>query len=147
MKEIFAVIISNHPLRVALIAWVAAQVLKVVINIIVYGKLDLMRLIGAGGMPSAHSAIVTALAAVIGRETGWDSPFFAISTVLALVVMYDAAGVRQAAGKQAKVINRIIREIYHHTHISQENLKELIGHTPFEVFVGALLGLTLGLVL
>lgn len=145
--EFMQELVSNHILKVSFWAWTIAQVLKVPFNILHYGKLDLGRLIGSGGMPSSHSALVVAMATGVGRDLGVGSPAFAMAVVFAVVVMYDAAGVRRAAGKQAEAINQIINDIYHGTQISQERLKELIGHTPFEVMIGALIGLLMGLFL
>ncbi|MFZ5754553.1 MAG: divergent PAP2 family protein [Bacillota bacterium] len=145
MQDFFHGIANNHVFKVTFSAWIIAQILKVITTVFVHGKLDLMRSVGAGGMPSAHSALVTALAVSIGQDLGWDSPIFAMALAFAAIVMYDAAGVRRAAGKQAEVINQIISDIYHGTQISEERLKELIGHTPFEVLMGALLGLLVGL--
>lgn len=145
MQEFLRELASNHVMKISFWAWITAQFLKVPFNILLYGKLDLGRLIGSGGMPSSHSALVVALAVGVGRDLGWDSPAFAIAAVFSSVVMYDAAGVRRAAGKQAEVINQIINDIYHGTQISQERLKELIGHTPVEVMIGALIGLLMGL--
>ncbi len=144
MHEFFGGVSDNHVLFIAFVAWTVSQVLKVVFNIMKYGRFDLTRLIGSGGMPSSHTAVVIALAVSIGREIGWDSTVFAFSVVMAFVVMYDAAGVRRAAGKQAEVINQMIQDVYQGTHISQERLKELIGHTPVEVLAGALLGVLVG---
>lgn len=147
MNEFLGELLSNHVLKTAFLAWLVAQVLKVVINVLSYGKLDLGRLIGSGGMPSSHTALVIALAASVGKDTGWDSVYFAISAVFAGVVMYDAAGVRRAAGQQAEVLNKIISDVYHGTKIPQDRLKELIGHTPVEVLAGGILGLVIGLAL
>ena len=111
-------------------------------------RLDVTRFVGAGGMPSAHSAFVTALAASMGLNYGFDSAYFAIAAALAVVVMYDAAGVRRAAGKQAAKINKIIKHLmdkrsgYQDT---QEQLRELLGHTPLEVLAGALLGIIIAI--
>ncbi len=102
---------------------------------------DLRVLTRAGGMPSSHSAMVTSLATSIGYRQGTQSDLFALAVVLALIVMYDAAGVRQSAGKQARVLNQILRELFSGQPVSEQELKELIGHTPFEVFVGALVGI------
>lgn len=146
MHDFLQGILANHVLKISLWAWITAQVLKVPFNILIYGKLDLGRLIGSGGMPSSHSALVVALAVGVGRDLGWNSPGFAIAAVISSVVMYDAAGVRRAAGKQAEAINQIINDIYHGTQISQERLKELIGHTPIEVLIGALIGIFMGLI-
>ncbi len=144
MQEFFHGIAANHVLMTAFWAWSIAQILKLPFNILLCGKLDFNRLIESGGMPSSHSAMVMALAVSVGRDLGWNSPVFAITAVIAGVVMYDAAGVRRAAGKQAEVLNKIINDIYHGTQISHEQLKELIGHTPFEVLMGALLGMIFG---
>mgnify|MGYP005863200629 CR=1 FL=1 len=145
MNEFIWGIAHNHVFKVCFLAWLIAQVLKVFFDILSYGKLNLRRLMGSGGMPSSHTALVLALATSTGKDAGWDSIDFAITAVIAAVVMYDAAGVRRAAGQQAEVLNQIINDIYRGTQISQERLKELIGHTPFEVLIGALLGIVIAL--
>ena len=145
MNEFLSGVTHNYVLKVSLLAWLVAQVLKVAFNIWSYGRLDLTRLIGSGGMPSSHTALVLAMATSVGRYAGWNSVAFAIAAVVAGVVMYDAAGVRRAAGQQAEVLNRLISDIYRGTHITHERLKELIGHTPFEVLIGALLGIAIAL--
>ncbi|MDP3058035.1 MAG: divergent PAP2 family protein, partial [bacterium] len=101
------------------------------------------RLIGSGGMPSAHAAIVTSLAAAVIRFEGARSALAAVTIIVALIVMYDAAGVRQAAGKQAEVLNRMIADFPHYKQVSEIPLKELLGHTPIEVVVGAILGVVI----
>jgi len=126
-----------------MLAWLIAQGLKVLIAWIRVGKFDWERVTGAGGMPSAHSAIVSALSAGAIRFTGFESPLTAITITFALIVMYDATGVRQAAGKQAEALNRIIEQFRLHKHVSEIPLKELLGHTPVEVLAGALLGITI----
>lgn len=98
-------------------------------------------------MPSSHSSFVTSLATVVGIEKGFNSTDFAIITVLALIIMYDAAGVRRAVGKQATILNQMVADIQHGKHIEQKKLKELIGHTPLEVWFGALLGVVTALIL
>jgi acid phosphatase family membrane protein YuiD len=103
------------------------------------GTPDLRILSRSGGMPSSHTAMVVSLATVLGIEYGLDGPYFAIGVVLAVIVMYDATGVRQQSGKHAKVLNQILRELFSGQPISEEELKELLGHTGFEVLVGALL--------
>ncbi len=140
MQEFFDSILANHVLLVSLSAWFIAQLIKVLIDLVAFHRLDLKRLTGAGGMPSSHTALATALAFSVGKAAGWDSVIFAVAGVVAGIVMYDAAGVRRAAGKQAEAINQIIGDVYRGKQISQDRLKELIGHTPFEVLVGALLG-------
>jgi len=140
MQE-FAPIFGNQPLVVALVACLIAQLAKVFVSLAQQKQFDFRVLFGSGGMPSSHSALVTALAISIGRVEGWQSAAFAISMTFAFIVMYDAAGVRQAAGKQAKVLNQIVEELFQEVpHLSEEKLKELLGHTPFQVIIGAILG-------
>lgn len=130
----------------SILSWFIAQLIKVIHTIIKSRKLDFRRFVGSGGMPSSHSSFVTSLATAVGIENGLLSSEFAIATVMALVVMYDAAGVRRAAGQQAKILNKIVEEWEHadfaHT---DQRLKELLGHTPKEVFVGAILGILIAL--
>ncbi|MDJ0704280.1 MAG: divergent PAP2 family protein [Leptolyngbyaceae cyanobacterium MO_188.B28] len=140
----FTDILDNHVLFVALIACLAAQALKVVFEFAKNRKLNLRVLVETGGMPSAHSALVTALAVGIGQTLGWASPSFAVTSVFAIIVMYDAAGVRQAAGKQARILNQIIDELFKEdSDFNQDRLKELLGHTPFQVMVGSILGVAI----
>ncbi len=141
MQEV-ADILHNQILMVALLACITAQGLKLVIDLIKSRKLNVTYLLSPGGMPSAHSALVGALATSVGLTKGWSSAEFAIACLFAIIVMYDAAGVRQAAGKQAKILNQIIDELFQEGHhVSEERLKELLGHTPFQVFVGLALGI------
>ena len=145
---IFPGILENTILISAVTAWFIAQVLKVIINFTIHRTFDLGFLISSGGFPSSHSATVSALTLGIGKYYGWDSPIFAVAAIFAMIVMYDAAGVRRAAGKQAEVINQLVEGLYQQmSHLSQERLKELIGHTPFEVFAGATVGILVGLLL
>lgn len=139
---VFKQLALNKSLNAAIAAWVIAQILKVLFVYLLDRKIDFTRLVGSGGMPSSHSAFVTALAVCVGKIRGFDSVEFAICVVFAFVVMYDAAGVRRAAGKQAKVLNAIIRDMQDHKKFPEEKLKELIGHTPVEVICGAIVGLT-----
>jgi uncharacterized protein len=138
-------ILANKILEVALGAWATAQILKVLFALLIRKKLDWNLLTSSGGMPSSHSALVSALAISIGHNYGFDSAMFALAAVFSLIVMYDAAGVRRAAGKQAEALNQIIAQIYRNHEISQERLKELIGHTPIEVFAGCALGIAFAL--
>lgn len=108
-------------------------------------KFNFKRLMGAGGMPSSHSAVVTCLASMIGREYGFGSGIFAMACVFAVIVMYDAAGVRRAAGKQATLLNKIIASPNLSSVEFQEKLVEVLGHTPLQVFVGAVVGIVVGL--
>ncbi len=138
-------IFYNAILVSAVTAWLIAQLLKVVVNLFLLRKLNLQLLLSSGGFPSSHSATVSALALGIGKYYGWDSPIFAVSAVYGMVVMYDAAGVRRAAGKQAEVLNQLVENLYLGSDLAQERLKELIGHTPFEVFGGVIVGIIVGL--
>lgn len=140
----FGNILNNQVLLVALIACLVAQLLKLLVELTKDRKFNLRTLVTTGGMPSAHSALVTALAAGIGQTVGWASPDFAIATIFAVIVMYDAAGVRQAAGKQARILNQIIDELFSQgKEFNEDRLKELIGHTPFQVIVGSILGVAI----
>ncbi|MDA8441160.1 MAG: divergent PAP2 family protein [Peptococcaceae bacterium] len=138
-------LIANRLLQTAVGALLLAQILKVVFVLVVRKHMDLSLMLSSGGMPSSHSALVTALAVGIGRLYGFQSASFAIATVFSLIVMYDAAGVRRAAGKQAEVLNQIVEQIYPNDGFRRERLKELIGHTPIEVFGGCLLGVIFAL--
>ena len=133
-------ILQNRVLLSCFTAWIIAQTLKIILTLYKDKKVDLTRFVGSGGMPSSHTSFVMSLATSVGK-INWDSPNFAISIAFAFVVMYDAAGVRRAAGNQAKVLNIIIEDLAQHKPLGEEKLKELIGHTPKEVLAGALLGI------
>jgi acid phosphatase family membrane protein YuiD len=133
-------LLTNEVLVACVLAWLVAQTTKPLIYYVNYRKLNLRYLVTAGGMPSSHSAVVVALATRIGMTTGLDSVTFALAAVFAAVVMYDAAGVRRAVSLQARVLNRMLTEMFEAQRFDEQRLRELIGHTPFEVFVGALLG-------
>lgn len=141
MHNFWSGVLANRALLAATTAVLAAQILKVVWLLLTEKRLWLRMFIEAGGMPSSHSAMVTALAASVGRESGWQSPVFAAAAIFAAVVMYDASGVRRAAGQQAEVLNKIIDDVYSGKTIRMERLKELLGHSPTEVVAGAMLGL------
>jgi acid phosphatase family membrane protein YuiD len=130
---------------VPLIAWGIAQASKVIIDSVLLHRLSVRRLATAGGMPSSHSALVVSLTTIIGRLQGVQSPLFALALIFSTVVMYDATGVRRAAGQQAMVLNRLLDDLFiAHRGIHQERLRELLGHTPIEVIAGALLGVVVG---
>ena len=129
---------------IPLLTWFGIQTFKVVYELIKTKKLNFKRIIGAGGMPSSHSAVVTSLATLIGRSEGFDTPIFAISLIFACVVMYDAAGVRRAAGKQAQLLNKIIETPGMTGLQVTEKLVEVLGHTPVQVLVGAIIGIIVG---
>lgn len=134
-------------LIVPLSVWFFIQLFKVICDLVTTHKFNFKRILGAGGMPSSHSGVVTALATIIGKEEGINSPIFGLSVIFAFIVMYDAAGVRRAAGKQAKLLNKLI-ETPGLTNIQvQEKLVEVLGHTPIQVIVGAVVGIVVGLIL
>jgi acid phosphatase family membrane protein YuiD len=136
---------ANRILIAAVIAWFTAQTIKLVIELVRNHRVDLRYLASPGGMPSAHSALVTSLATSLWRQLGADSPEFALAAVFAAIVMYDAAGVRQAVGVQARILNRMLDEIFTQHAFSERRLRELLGHTPLEVAAGCLLGVAVGI--
>ena len=138
-------LITNWVLIIPLCAWVLAQLIKLLIALSQGKGLDLAFFVSSGGMPSAHSAMVSALATAVAMTYGLGSTYFAISVILAMIVMYDAAGVRQSVGLQSVVLNRIILELKRKEPLVkiEADLRELMGHTPFEVIVGAVLGIIL----
>lgn len=138
-------IFSNRILIASLTSCLLAQVLKIFFHRIMKKEWDVTRCIGSGGMPSSHSSSVCTLATCVGMECGFASPVFAIVVVFSLIVMYDASGVRKAAGEQAKILNRIIKKFEKQEFHIDKELKELIGHTKPEVWVGAALGIVLGI--
>lgn len=140
-------LLRNRVLEIAFAGWFIAQTLKVIHTLLTERRLNFRRFVGAGGMPSSHSAFVTSLATAIGQREGWDSPVTALAWVFAMIVMYDAAGVRQAAGKQAEILNQIVDDLYHGGRVREDRLKELLGHSPFEVVVGAALGVLVAVLL
>lgn len=127
------------------LSWAVAQGLKVLIYFWKHHKINFRLFVGTGGMPSSHSAFVSCLATSIGLEAGWGSPVFMLALGVALIVMTDAAGVRRAAGQQAQILNEIMDDLYSSKPIPQKRLKELLGHTPVQVIVGAFLGISIGL--
>jgi acid phosphatase family membrane protein YuiD len=129
----------------AILAWAIAQILKVGVVSVRKRHLDLRVLAETGGMPSSHSAIVAALTTSVGRLNGLTSDTFAIALIFSIVVMYDAQGVRRAAGLQASVLNRLVDDLMAQRGIQETRLRELLGHTPVEVLVGAALGIVVGL--
>ncbi len=140
----FTEFITNKFIYVPLLTWFGIQLFKVIWDLVTTKKFNFKRILGAGGMPSSHSAVVVSLATLIGRENGFGSSIFALSVIFAFVVMYDAAGVRRAAGKQAKLLNKLI-ETPGLTGVQvSEKLVEVLGHTPFQVFVGAIIGIIVG---
>ncbi len=142
--DVLTQILHNKYIWVPFFTWFSIQLFKVVWDLIETRKLNFKRIMGAGGMPSSHSAIVMAITVMVGKNAGFDSWEFALSLVFSGVVMYDAAGIRRAAGKQATLLNKII-ETPGLTGVQvQEKLVEVLGHTPFQVFVGAIIGIIVG---
>lgn len=139
-------VLVNGPLIAAVIAAVSAQVLKGLLVLVTERRLELGRLLETGGMPSSHTAAVTALAAAIGIGYGWSSPLFAAAAVFGSIVMYDATGIRRAAGVQAELINDLVRELGHlfDEGFRPQSLKTLLGHTYPQVLVGAIIGISTG---
>ena len=140
----FNEIVHNKFVYIPVILWFCIQVFKVISELAINKKFNIKRIVGAGGMPSSHSAIVCSLAVLIGKEYGFDSGIFAIALIFSFIVMYDAAGVRRAAGKQASILNKILETPGLTTGEVQEKLIEALGHTPIQVFVGAILGIIVG---
>ena len=133
-------------LIVPISVWFCIQVFKVIWDLVATHKFNFKRILGAGGMPSSHSAVVTSIATMIGKTQGINSPIFALAVMFAFVVMYDAAGVRRAAGKQAKLLNKLVETPGLSNIQVQEKLVEVLGHTPTQVVVGAAIGVVVGLI-
>ncbi len=138
-------ILNNKFLCVPLLVWLAIQIVKFITDWIVNKKPNYKRLFGAGGMPSSHSAVVATLTTLIGEEYGVESGIFAMSCVFSAIVMYDAAGVRRAAGKQATLLNKLVENVANSGIVVSEKLVEVLGHTPLQVLVGAIIGVLVGL--
>ena len=138
-------VFQNHALVAALIAMMLAQFIKPFVHYLMYKEWDPAQMFGAGGMPSSHSAFVCSLALVTGMRAGFDSEVFAVAAVFGIIVLYDAANVRWQSGLHAQRINQILRELFRGQPISEETLKEVIGHTPRQVYAGAIFGLIVGL--
>lgn len=133
-------------LIIPFLLWICIQIFKVIYDLVTTKKFNFKRILGAGGMPSSHSAVVTSIATLVGKSEGIDSPMFGMAVVFACVVMYDATGVRRAAGKQAQLLNKLIETPGLSTLQVSEKLVEVLGHTPLQVFVGAFIGILVGLI-
>ena len=143
----FEQILENYAFWIAVCAWFSAQVLKILFEFLRTKKLRPGLLMSSGGMPSSHSSLAVAVTTTIGLKEGFNSPLFALGAIVSMVIMYDASGVRQAAGKQAKVINDLLDHLENSGIQLDKKLKEMLGHTPVEVAAGAILGITVALVL
>ena len=136
------IILRYKYIIVPFFTWFGIQLFKVLYKRVHEGVWDIERILGAGGMPSSHSAIAVSLATMIGKNVGWDTQIFALSVIFSLIVMYDAAGVRRAVGKQARILNDILNN---QKLSNAEKLQEMTGHTPIQVAAGALIGIIVGL--
>ena len=141
MTDIF----QNRTLLISIFSCFLAQFIKIFTG--KEKRIDFKRIIISGGMPSSHSSFVTSLAMLVGFDKGFASTEFAITAVFAIIVMYDASGVRRAVGKQAEILNQIVDDFFHGKFDQHKKLKELVGHTPKEVLFGALLGIIIGIVM
>lgn len=147
--DIIQELLQNDILLAGICSWLTAQVLKTILYAILNKELDFTRLMGDGGMPSAHSATVTAVAAMTGLTCGFESPMFAVACIMAIIVMHDAMGVRLETGRQAKMLNEMVAlfEALGQPKLSMEKkLKEFVGHTPIQVLAGMLLGIAAAVV-
>ncbi len=142
----FGMLTTNPVIDCALLAWFLAQLIKVVLDLIVLRKFDVKRFVSSGGMPSSHSSMVVACTVAIGKLYGVADPVFALAVIFSAVVMYDACNVRRSAGDTAKLVNQILAHVERLTAEDfAEDLKEVMGHTPLQVLMGALLGVAVGL--
>ena len=142
-------LLSNYPLMTAVLSWFVAQVLKTAIDAYFNKGINWERMTGSGGMPSSHSSTVVSLAVAIGVSYGVDSTLFALALIFAIVVMYDATGVRRETGKQAVILNRLLLDnpfSWTGEEIDKK-LKECVGHTPLQVLMGAILGMLIALIM
>ncbi len=146
MESFFSSFLHNKVFWFSFAGWAVGQSSKVLLGLAVKRKFDFRWIIGTGGMPSSHASGVSALATAVGLKEGWSSTIFALAVVLAFITMFDAQGVRRAAGRQAAVLNKIMDELYLHGSVSEKKLWELLGHTPIEVFVGFVMGVITTLV-
>ena len=140
MRNFLAEISQNRIFLATLSAWIIAQGIKVITGVFRYRRFDFRWFVGTGGMPSSHAAGASCLATSVGIVYGFNSVYFALAAAFAIVVMFDAQGVRRAAGKQARILNKITEDIYWRGKIGDDRLRELLGHTPIEVIAGFLLG-------
>ena len=144
MEECITQFFQNKYIIAPLVTWFFIQTFKVIYDLVTTKKFNFKRILGAGGMPSSHSAVVMTLAVMVGKEQGFNSSMFAMALIFAFVVMYDAAGIRRAAGKQARLLNKIVDTPGLSGVEVQERLVEVLGHTPIQVIVGALVGIMVG---
>lgn len=142
MNRIFIQMAQNKILMTTISAWLIAQTMKVAIGVMREKRFNFRWFVGTGGMPSSHAAGAACLATAIGLEYGFNSVLFALAASFAIVIMFDAQGVRRATGRQAHILNKITEDIYWKGRIEESRLRELVGHTPVQVLVGLLVGVT-----
>ena len=147
IKDLFLEFTRNKVFFVSLYTWIITQTIKVIIGVIREKKFNFRWFVGTGGMPSSHAATVSALATCVGLQAGFDSSLFVVALIFAIIVIFDAQGVRRATGKQAEILNKMLDDIYWKKHIQEDRLKELLGHTPVEVLTGIVAGITIVLLL
>jgi acid phosphatase family membrane protein YuiD len=143
MNDIFLQFVHNKIFLTVLSSWVIAQALKVIVGYFIEKKVDFRWFVGTGGMPSSHTAGASCLATAVGLSYGFDSVHFALAASFAIVVMFDAQGVRRATGRQARILNKIMDDIYFQGKIQEGRLRELVGHTPIEVVAGFVVGVVI----
>jgi len=146
MSSPFEIIFKNTSFFLTILSWLVAQGVKITLGLLREKRFNFFWLLRTGGMPSAHSAAVVALAFSVGKETGFCSPLFALASIFALITMFDAQTWRRSIGAQARILNCIMEDIHQKKRIKEEQLRELVGHTPIEVFVGALIGIVIPLI-
>lgn len=145
-QDIIKEILSNKIFITTVISWIVAQFIKLMISFIREKKFDFRWLVGTGGMPSSHVSGASCLSTAVGLQYGFESVYFALAASFAIVVMFDAQGVRRASGKQARILNKVMEDIYWQGKIQEGRLREFIGHTPIEVIAGFFLGITIAFV-
>jgi acid phosphatase family membrane protein YuiD len=147
MVNFFVQMGKNEIFLVTIFAWLVAQIIKIIIGVKREKRFNFRWIFEPGGMPSAHTATVSALATSVGLYFGFSSGLFAVTLIFAIMIMFDAAGLRRAVGRQASILNKIVDDIYMKKKIEEERLRELLGHTPIEVIAGAALGILVAVIL
>ena len=138
---------KNKIFVIAILTWLIAQLIKVIIGIIKEKRFNFKWFVGTGGIPSSHCAGVAALATSVGMRFGYNSGIFAVALIFTIITMFDAQGVRRSTGKQAEILNKMFEDLYFKKPIKEDRLIELIGHTPIQVFAGVALGILCGYIL
>ncbi|MBN1405982.1 MAG: divergent PAP2 family protein [Candidatus Omnitrophica bacterium] len=139
--DFFIALSENKIFIITLLTWIIAQSIKVIIGIFEEKKFNFKWFVGTGGMPSSHCAGVSALATSVGLQCGYNSALFALAFIFTVITMFDAQGVRRSTGRQAEILNKMFEDLYFQKPIKEDRLRELIGHTPFQVFIGVILGI------